>query len=231
MTMFRRRVLLVESDEELSRVFSAALREQGYELLAVHDGFEALQILRGAVPDLLITELTLPRMSGFELLSVVRKRFPQIGVIATSDEYNAATLPAGTIADAFVAKGPNASFELTEAALNLVRESPVRSSQSKANLAPVWIPRSTAGYIILTRPECMRSFSITPPNVESGKPVNGECLFCGANIRFQMSATTAGEPEKKLVMASPRAESARLIAQSRRLSEESKRLRRWNERK
>jgi CheY-like chemotaxis protein len=184
MTRFRRRILIVDHDEKILKACSTALRRQSYEVLTARDGFEALKILRGAVPDLLIVELDLPRMSGFELLAVVRTRFPEVAVIATSNEYSVVTLPRGIIADAFVAKGPNANFELTETALGLIRRSPIRASRAKPDLAPVWVPRSTTQYIVVTCPECLRSFSIPQPGGDTSEPLNEECLFCGVDVHF-----------------------------------------------
>jgi CheY-like chemotaxis protein len=109
---FRRRIPCVDSDPEFVLRWAAALRGGGYEVLTATDGFAALQVLRGAHPDLLVTELNLQRMSGFELLSVVRSRFPGIGVIAVSSEYTAVTVPDEVICDAFLSKGPNLDFEL-----------------------------------------------------------------------------------------------------------------------
>ncbi len=194
---FRRRVLIVDDDGKVLKSCSLALRRQGYEVLTAGDGFEALQVLRGAVPDLMIVELNLPRMSGFELLAVVRKRFPEMGVIATSGEYNAVTLPPGTIADAFVAKEPNATFEVVEAAIGLIKESPIRSSRAKSALAPVWVPRSTTRYIVLTCPECLRSFSAPQPRGDCGEPCKEMCLFCGAKVRFGLSSSEVVEPPEQ----------------------------------
>lgn len=103
----------------------------GYEVLTATDGFAALQVLRGGQPDLLVTELNLQRMSGFELLSVVRSRFPGIGVIAVSSEYTAVTVPDEAICDTFLTKGPNLDFELVAEAERLISESPVRGSRPK----------------------------------------------------------------------------------------------------
>ena len=104
------------------------MRKQGYEVLTAADGFAALCALRGAYPDVLIAELNLAHMSGFELLSVVRTRFPHIAVIAISGEYTAVTVPNEAICDAFLEKGPNFHFDLIEEALRLIKESPLRSS-------------------------------------------------------------------------------------------------------
>jgi CheY-like chemotaxis protein len=200
-TEFRYRVLLVDGDENFLAECSAMLRDRSYEVLTARDGFQALHILRGATPDLLITELDLPRMSGFELLSVVRTRFPQIGVIAISAEYTALSLPPGTIADAFVSKAPNAVFELMEAALGLIRESPVRSSKTKSEWAPVWISRSSAGYVILTCPECLRSFLVTQSTADPGEPLSESCLSCGAAVKFRMSFADVVQAEKQAAIA------------------------------
>ena len=182
---FRRRVLLADSGPGSLLNCSEQLGQQGYEVLTASSGFEALQLLRGAKPDLLVTELNLPHMSGFELLSVVRTRFPQIAAIAASSEYTVVNLPAETICDGFIAKGPNLCFELVEEIRRLISLSPIRASRARNDAVPVWIPHSKAGYIVLTCPECLRSFSAVEPKTS---PARETCVFCGEDVRFQMSA-------------------------------------------
>jgi CheY-like chemotaxis protein len=194
---FQRRILVVDKDEKVLKACSAALQGELYEVLTAGDGFDALQVLRGAVPDLMIVELNLPRMSGFELLAIVRARFPEVGVIATSADYSSFTVPPRLIADLFVEKGPNAEFELIEAALNLVRDGPVRRSRGKKDTAPVWIPRSTNQYVVLTCPECLRSFPAPQSSGNSGGPFEEACLSCGANVRFWLGDTEAAGPGER----------------------------------
>jgi CheY-like chemotaxis protein len=182
---FRRRVLFVDNDQRFLDECSEALGKVGYEVLRASDGFEALCVLRGAIPDLLITELNLPRMSGFELLSVIRARFPQIAVIAISADYTPLTVPNETIADTFIAKGPNAKFELLETARKLVIQSPIRGSKAKPPFAVAWITTSPSGYVILTCPECLRSFSIEQRS-PSDASTQESCTFCGAEVVFCM---------------------------------------------
>jgi CheY-like chemotaxis protein len=191
---FRRRVLLVHGEQKFLDECSAELRKRGYEVLTAREGFEALCALRGAVPEVLISELDLPRMSGFELLSVVRTRFPQVAVIATSGEYTAHSLPIETTADAFVAQGPNMIFELMEAVNTAISDSPVRGSKPKSQSAPVWIPSSSTGYIILTCPECLRSFSVVQPKADMDKTLQEACISCGARVRFSISAGAMVHP-------------------------------------
>ncbi len=119
-------------------------------------------------------------MSGFELLSVVRTRFPQIPVVAISSDYTALNLPDEVVTDAFIDKNPNTEFELVESVRRLISESPIRASKPKSGYAPVWVSRSTSGYVIVTCPECLRSFSIRQPQTEN--PIDPTCVFCDANV-------------------------------------------------
>jgi CheY-like chemotaxis protein len=189
-----------------------------YELAAAKDGFAALLVLKGGHPDLIIAELSLPRMSGFELLSIVRTRFPQIAVIAISGEYTPVTVPHEAICDAFVAKGANFDFELLEEAQRLIKESPLRGTRPKSEVAPVWIPHSGTGYIVLTCPECLRSFSAR--EAKSGR-AEENCLCCGAKVPFEMSRAEV----RPTPIASPLLRSRLTRAKSRQLRAESSSVR------
>jgi CheY-like chemotaxis protein len=208
---FRQRILLVDSNEALLRDCSHALLAEGYEVITARNGFEALNVLRGARPDVLLTELNLPHMSGFELLSVVRKRFPLISVIATSGEYTPITVPREAICDVFVPKSANFFPELIEEARALIRESPIRASRPKAAVAPVWIPHSATGYIVLTCPECLRSFSASA--IESG-PAFEVCIFCGTDVAFQMGGQSTTAQRRSMEV---RSKADRVLARSRKL--------------
>ncbi len=193
---FKRRILLVDDDAALLATTAAALAREGYELMTAVDGFEALAALRGGMPDVLISDLKMPNMSGFELLAVVRKRFPAIGVIAISGEFSPLSMPEGVIADRFVAKGENSLFELLEVVRELVSESPVRSQPPRAVAGPVWLPRSTAGYVVLTCPLCLRSFSLPARQVEAGVVVNEVCIHCGSEVSYRLDATVSNKPDR-----------------------------------
>ena len=86
MTWLRARLLFVDDEPSLRELFQASFHAAGYGVRVAKDGFDALAQMREAVlPDLILTDLKMPNMSGFEFLSVVRRRFPQIptmGVLA-----------------------------------------------------------------------------------------------------------------------------------------------------
>ena len=87
MAGFSYRILVVDDDPNVRTTSVAVLRNKGYEVRAAEDGFAALAELRRSVPDVIISDLGMPNMSGFELLSIVRRRFPHVPVIAISGKF------------------------------------------------------------------------------------------------------------------------------------------------
>ena len=79
--MTKKRILVVDDDESLRWVTQAQLQQSGYEVTAEADGNAALESMRQAPPDLVITDLKMPGMSGLELLRKIRTDYPGIIVI------------------------------------------------------------------------------------------------------------------------------------------------------
>jgi two-component system NtrC family response regulator len=77
----KKRILVVDDDESLRWVTRAQLQQSGYEVNAATDGNQALENIRQAPPDLVITDLQMPGMSGLELLKKIRADHPEIIVI------------------------------------------------------------------------------------------------------------------------------------------------------
>ena len=59
----------------------------GYDVAEAEDGVSALSHLNRTVPDLIVTDLNMPQMSGIELISQVRSRYPSISIVAMSGDY------------------------------------------------------------------------------------------------------------------------------------------------
>ena len=179
---FKYRVLVVDDDPLVRETSALVLTKQGYEVRTSEDGFAALVTLRRALPDLIIADLRMPNMSGFELLSVVRRRFPQIPVIAISGEFDVAG-SVELLADAFFQKGGYRLPELFLKIAELLKASPLRPSAAKVNCAPVWTPINERGYVVLTCSECLRSFSV-PQGAAGGELSEAECAHCGVMVRY-----------------------------------------------
>jgi len=98
------RLLVVDDDNDLRTTLPMILTGIGYHVRSASDGFSALIAIRNEVPDILISDLNMPGMSGFELLAVVRQSFPSIAVIAMSSAFSGLAIPTGVAADMFYEK-------------------------------------------------------------------------------------------------------------------------------
>jgi CheY-like chemotaxis protein len=85
----RTRVILLVHPEDENRVtLQVVLRREGYAIVEAADAMEAHEQIRHSVPDLIITEMRLPRVSGGELVRTVRsdRSYPRVRVLALGDE-------------------------------------------------------------------------------------------------------------------------------------------------
>lgn len=83
------KILVVEDDLDLNRFVCASLRGVGYEVLSAFDGEEGLRQMETAKFDLLLTDVMMPKMNGFELTESVRavdKTLPIVFMTAKDDK-------------------------------------------------------------------------------------------------------------------------------------------------
>ena len=155
-------LLIVDDDSVLRNSLAYIFTNLGHTVRSAEDGFSALAAIRQQVPDILLSDLNMPGMSGFELLSVVRRRFPAIQAIAMSGAFSGEGLQLGVAADAFYEKGTGVGH-LLEIVQDLVQPDWHPALRSPSKLTPIWIHRNghnPAGeaYVTITCPECMRTF-------------------------------------------------------------------------
>src|SRR6478672_746786 len=93
MSKSKTRILVVEDDATVRQTISKLLCDEGYDVSIAVDGFDALLQLQQKIPDLILSDLNMPQMSGFELLSVVRGRFTKVLVVASRGAYDSNTVP------------------------------------------------------------------------------------------------------------------------------------------
>ena len=123
----KHRILVVDDDESTRECIAELLASQGYEVATAEDGFDALLQLTATPPDVVISDLNMPNMSGFELLPVVRRVLPRALLIAMSGAYEGEAVPEGVTADAFIAKGQHPERLLSTTA-HLIRVSAALAS-------------------------------------------------------------------------------------------------------
>jgi DNA-binding response OmpR family regulator len=63
---------VIEDDELIAKIFSAAIEEAQYKTLVIRNGIEALDVLRSTIPDLVVLDLHLPGISGINILREIR---------------------------------------------------------------------------------------------------------------------------------------------------------------
>jgi len=188
-TPYKHRVLVVDDDDDVREVFAQLLQKEGYEVATAENGFDGLLKLKQLVPDVIISDLNMPKMSGFEFLSVVRRRFPKISVIASSGAYRSRVVPTGVLADAFYAKGQHSPEILLNSVAALIRTSAEQAKAHQDGCAPVWIPRNGKDsngrpYIVITCTECLRSFPLNVAQEENPEVLETQCLFCSNPVKY-----------------------------------------------
>ncbi len=67
------RILVVEDDRFLRKAAEAALRRQGFTVLVASDGEEGLRLARSELPDLVLLDLIMPGLQGFEVLKLLKE--------------------------------------------------------------------------------------------------------------------------------------------------------------
>jgi len=84
------RILLVDDEQSVQKLLSFPLRREGYEVVPAHDGEEALDRFREGVFDLIVLDVMLPKLDGFEVCRLVRARsaVPIIMLTAKAEEFD-----------------------------------------------------------------------------------------------------------------------------------------------
>lgn len=87
------RLIVLDGGPSIRSSMSLLLAEIGHRVRCVQDKFSALRELHSELPEILPSDLDKPGMFGFELLSVLRWRFPAILAIAMRAHSPATTFP------------------------------------------------------------------------------------------------------------------------------------------
>jgi DNA-binding response OmpR family regulator len=82
------KILIVEDESDLAQMLHFTLRKGGYETLAAYDGMEAWKRIQSEKPDLIILDLMLPELDGWEICRMVRREekneIREIGILILS---------------------------------------------------------------------------------------------------------------------------------------------------
>jgi two-component system cell cycle sensor histidine kinase/response regulator CckA len=115
----RRYDLVVVDDEHLvRRALTRMLQNAGHQVRSAETGADALELLAAREPDLLVTDVLMPRMSGPELVAIVRARHPKVAVVYVTAyaQEHAGSLEAPVITKPFERSDLEAAFHRAMAA-------------------------------------------------------------------------------------------------------------------
>jgi len=122
MTTEHAHILVVDDEPQITRVLRTTLVAQGYEIRVANDGEMALEIMKDSTPNLIITDLSMPRVNGVELCRRVRA-VSQVPILVLSvrdqEEQKIEALDAG--ADDYITKPFSMNELLARVRANLRR--------------------------------------------------------------------------------------------------------------
>ena len=188
MTHLKANVLIAEDDPSVLQSLDQVLSTLGYVVRTVTDGLQAVAALREQVPDVLPSDLNMPGMSGYELLSIVNRRFPAVRAVAMSGAYCGTEIPEGLPADAFYQKGCGIPTLMKAMDRAEKAERPDQSPQHTIWMQKIAYKTPGEDAVMITCPECFRTF----PHAVSGSAgtiLDTGCVHCGAAIVFAVVPT------------------------------------------
>ena len=185
----KNRILVVDDEPSICESVAMVLKTQGYEVSTAAEGFDALAKMRLAIPDLIISDLNMPHMSGFEFMTVVRHRFPSIPLIAMSGAFDSSASLPGMEADAFYRKGQSHPSDLFRMVVKLLADAATQTMNHDEQPATVQTPRkgsdsNAAPFILLTCTDCLRTFSLNVKEFGLQGIEEAPCPNCGTIVRY-----------------------------------------------
>lgn len=83
------KILVVEDDQDLNRIITKSLRDRGYDVTSAVNGLDALEKTEGVKFDMILTDIMMPKMDGFELAESIRavdREIPIVFMTAKDDK-------------------------------------------------------------------------------------------------------------------------------------------------
>lgn len=133
------KILLVEDDKSLQEIYGVRLGSEGYNVLIAGDGEEALNIALNEKPDLILSDVMMPKISGFDMLDILRST-PGIKdtkvIIMTalsSDDQRERGEKLG--ADVYLVKSQVGIEDVVQAVKNLLEDKPANNQLSAEEIS------------------------------------------------------------------------------------------------
>lgn len=77
-------ILVVDDDIKINDIYCSALEEQGFNAVSAYDGGQAIDIMHKRNIDLVISDIMMPNIDGYELTKYLRKEYPELPILMIS---------------------------------------------------------------------------------------------------------------------------------------------------
>ncbi|TCK73917.1 response regulator transcription factor [Acidipila rosea] len=206
------RILIVDDEVQITRVLRASFAAQGYDVRAVNDPEEALRVIAEWPPDLILTDLMMPGMTGVDLCRAIRARSTTpVLVLSVRDHERSKIEALDAGADDYVTK-PFSMQELMARVRAHLRRAPERSSNAPLQTGDFLIDIAAHSVTVAGQP-----IHLTPKEFDlllhfarnAGKVLTHRALLTavwGADSAQQSEylRVFVGQLRKKLLASSPR---------------------------
>ncbi len=187
------KVLLVEDDNNLREIYQARLMAEGFDIVAAQDGEEALVSAKKEHPDLIISDVMMPRISGFEMLDILRNteglKNTKVIMLTALGQAEDQTRADNLGANRYLVKSQVTLEDIVKSAQELLGElstdtAPAPSPADTADAAPAPEPIAPVAATPPTAPAAPAEPAVTPvapaPQATSVEPAVDTTPFIGA---------------------------------------------------
>lgn len=133
------KILLVEDDNNLREIYEARLMAEGYQITTARDGEEALVVAKKDRPDLIISDVMMPRISGFEMLDILRNtdglKDVKVIMLTALGQAEDKTRADSLGADRYLVKSQVTLEDIVKAATDLLAGAPSASATTPSTAA------------------------------------------------------------------------------------------------
>ncbi len=167
------KLMLVEDDNNLREIYEARLQAEGYTIVTAQDGEEALVVAKAEKPDLIVADVMMPKISGFEMLDILRNtdglqdvKVIMLTALGQSDDQQRADKLG---ADRYLVKSQVTLEDIVKVTHELLGDTPATDTDSPAPAAaapsePVAAPATDATIPPAAAPTTPTTIAVTTPD-------------------------------------------------------------------
>lgn len=103
----KKKILVVDDEESICLLYEDEFKDEGYNVITAKTGKEAIKLFEKEKPDLVILDINMPRMTGIEVLRILKEKSPNIPVIMSTAYSHYKQDFTVWAADAYIIKSPD----------------------------------------------------------------------------------------------------------------------------